>query len=216
MHGFDTLISRLLDRSRRQGRTILAVAGPPGAGKSTAASAICSALNLKGARSRVVPMDGFHFDNRILEPAGLLARKGAPETFDAAGFVAQIKRLSERAEDVAIPVFDRQRDIAIAGAEQVPVKDDILIVEGNYLLLKEAPWSRLRAFWSESIFINPGMHVLEARLVQRWLNHGLSEAEARTRATENDIPNARIVVLQSTEPTLQMTPDAFDQIHSCR
>ncbi|MEN0087063.1 MAG: nucleoside/nucleotide kinase family protein [Pseudomonadota bacterium] len=209
MKTFDALIDHLLSASSGSKRIIFAVAGPPGAGKSTAAELICEALNRRGAKSRVVPMDGFHFDNQILGPRDLLSRKGAPETFDALGLGAQMARLAARQEDVAIPVFDRDRDLAIAGADIVAVEDDILIVEGNYLLLADEPWASLVRYWTDSILINPGMDVLETRLVQRWLDHGLNEDDARARAMGNDIPNARIVLSRSSDPSIQITPDAF-------
>lgn len=188
---------------------MFAIAGPPGAGKSTTAVRICGALTGLGAKSCVVSMDGFHLDNRILGPRGLLERKGAPETFDAAGFVAQINRLSKGEDDVAIPVFDRDRDMAIAGANMVSQQDEIIIVEGNYLLLNDAPWSQLLGLWTESVLINPGMDVLQTRLVQRWIDHGLSADEARERAMGNDMANARTVLSRSAGPSIQLKPDAL-------
>ncbi|MEO0638005.1 MAG: hypothetical protein AAFY73_15370, partial [Pseudomonadota bacterium] len=113
----EDLINLLSASAEMSRRVMLAVAGPPGAGKSTVAEAIRSRLVAHGAPARVIPMDGFHLDNRLLEARGLLHRKGAPETFDAEGFVAQTKRLVDSASDVVIPVFDRAQDIAIAGAE---------------------------------------------------------------------------------------------------
>ena len=85
----------------RQGRRLVALAGPPATGKSTLAGALCERLSRDGQSAVVVPMDGFHLDNRILEARGLLARKGAPETFDADGFIALIRRLKSGAEVVA-------------------------------------------------------------------------------------------------------------------
>lgn len=174
------------------GRLLVAIAGPPGAGKSTLAEAL--AAQIEGAA--VVPMDGFHLDNGILEARGLLARKGAPGTFDVAGFGALVARL--KAEDeVVIPVFDRSRDLAVAGARMIGPEARILLVEGNYLLLNEAPWRGLARFWDVTIAIEVPLAVLEARLTQRWRDHGLSEAAAVARAMGNDIPNARRVVAGS-------------------
>lgn len=173
-------------------RLLVAIAGPPGAGKSTLAEALAAQI----AGAAVVPMDGFHLDNGILEARGLLARKGAPETFDVAGFGALVARL--KAEDeVVIPVFDRCRDLAVAGARMIGPEARILLVEGNYLLLNEAPWRGLARFWDVTIAIEVPLAVLEARLTQRWRDHGLSEAAAVARAMGNDIPNARRVVAGS-------------------
>ena len=120
-------------------RFIVGIAGPPGAGKSTIAAQIAAAI---GVGARVVPMDGFHFDNAVLDRMGLRARKGAPETFDALGFVHLMQRLRSGG-DAAIAVFDRDADLARAGADLVTGADKYLIVEGNYLLLNEAPWRDL-------------------------------------------------------------------------
>jgi len=175
------------------GRVLVAIAGPPGAGKSTTAEAL--AAQIEGAV--VVPMDGFHLDNAVLAARGLLARKGAPETFDMAGFATMVSRLRGQ-DEVVIPVFDRSRDIALAGARVIGPEARVLLIEGNYLLLDEAPWCDLASFWDVTIAIDVPIAVLEARLTQRWLDHGLDADAARTRAMGNDIPNARRVVAGST------------------
>lgn len=175
------------------GRVLVAIAGPPGAGKSTTAEAL--AAQTEGAV--VVPMDGFHLDNAVLAARGLLARKGAPETFDVAGFATMVSRLRGQ-DEVVIPVFDRSRDIALAGARVIGPEARVLLIEGNYLLLDEAPWCDLASFWDVTIAIDVPIAVLEARLTQRWLDHGLDADAARTRAMGNDIPNARRVVAGST------------------
>lgn len=175
------------------GRFIVAIAGPPGAGKSTLAAQVVSAL---GPGARLVPMDGFHYDNAVLEPRGLLPRKGAPETFDAEGFLSLMRRL-RAGEAAAIPVFDRGADLARAGADLVTKEDRILVVEGNYLLLDEEPWRDLTALFDLTVMIEVPQDELERRLVARWLTHGLPVAAARARALTNDLPNARRVVTGS-------------------
>lgn len=179
------------------GRVLIAIAGPPGAGKSTLAEALADRID--GAA--VVPMDGFHLDNMVLEQRGLLARKGAPESFDAAGFLNMVTRL-KRGEEVVIPVFDRARDIAIAGARVIGPEQRVLLIEGNYLLLDRAPWNGLAGCWDLTIGIEVPLPVLEARLVQRWRDHGLMQAAAVARAMGNDIPNAQLVVAGSVSADL--------------
>ena len=176
-----------------QGRFITALAGPPGAGKSTLAEALVAAL---GQGARVVPMDGFHLDNPVLDARGLRARKGCPESFDALGFVHLIRRL--RAEDeVVIPVFDRGLDLARAGGDVVGPEDKILIVEGNYLLLDAAPWHEARPLYDLTVALDVPEAELERRLIRRWLDYGHDAAAAEARALSNDIPNARRVLRES-------------------
>ncbi|MCY3996531.1 MAG: nucleoside triphosphate hydrolase [Rhodobacter sp.] len=185
----NTLLSRISVLKPKGRRTLLAIAGPPGAGKSTLAETLVSAL---GETAALVPMDGFHIDNRILERRGLLTRKGAPETFDSSGFLAMVRRLAED-DEVYIPTFDRTKDIAVAGADVVGPEQSIAVVEGNYLLLGIAPWRGLGDLWDFSVFLDVPMEVLRQRLVQRWLDQGLDSGSAVRRAEVNDLPNARLV-----------------------
>ncbi|MEJ2019321.1 MAG: nucleoside/nucleotide kinase family protein [Maritimibacter sp.] len=141
----------------------------------------------------LMPMDGFHLDNRLLEPRGLLPRKGAPESFDFGGFAATLARVKTD-PSVVLPVFDRSREIAIAGAAEIAPDTRIVVVEGNYLCLNEAPWRELAKLWDFSVFLDVPMEELERRLIARWLGYGFSPEAAREKALGNDIPNARRVV----------------------
>ncbi len=174
-------------------RQLVAITGAPGCGKSTLASELARRLNAQRLKSIVVPMDGFHLDNAILETRGLTQRKGAPETFDAPGFIRLIKAL-KTGDEVFAPKFDRTRDIAIAGAVAVPVDAKIVIVEGNYLMFDEPPWSSLSALWDVTARLDVPMPELRARLIHRWLSLNHSRAVATRRAEGNDIPNAQRVI----------------------
>lgn len=170
-----------------QGRFIAALAGPPGSGKSTTAEAVAHHL---GKSARVVPMDGFHYDDRVLEARGLRSRKGAPNTFDVGGFLHLLTRL--RSEDeVAIPVFDRTLEISRGSADIVGPEDRILIVEGNYLLLDEAPWNT--AQYDLTAFIDVPEAELDRRLLARWAHFGKTPEQARAWIDGNDMPNIRRV-----------------------
>ncbi len=188
----DDLAERIAALPERPGRRLVAVAGAPGAGKSTLAAALTEALCRRGDAAVLMPMDGFHLDDRLLEPRGLLPRKGAPETFDFGGLLAALRRIRE-GESVVLPVFDRSREIAIAGAAEIAPETRIVVVEGNYLCLDEAPWRALAAFWDFSVFLDVPMEELERRLVARWLAHGFDPAAAEAKARENDLANAERV-----------------------
>ena len=171
-----------------QGRRLIAIAGAPASGKSTLAEQLADTL----PNSAVVPMDGFHFDNEVLIKRDLLARKGAPQTFNAKGFVSLVKALREPV-GIFYPTFDRRNDCVVPDGGRVEADCQTVIVEGNYLLLDAAPWNQLRKFWDLSIFLNVSFDVLRERLLQRWRDQGYSEADALTKAESNDLPNAQLV-----------------------
>ena len=192
-------LAERLDAAATGRSFMVALAGPPGAGKSTLGEALVA-----GRGAALVPMDGFHLDNRLLDAAGLRHRKGAPRTFDAAGCLALLARL-RAGEDVVAPLFDRERDLAIAGALAVPGDAPLIVVEGNYLLLDRPVWRDIAALFDLTVMIDPGEAVLERRLVKRWLDHGHDLETAKARAADNDLVNARTVLRESLPPDLRLT-----------
>lgn len=192
------LVSAILARAADTKRLVVAIAGPPGAGKSTVSATLCAAINARDPDAAVVvPMDGFHLDNAILDARDMRKRKGSPPTFDCAGFEVMLRRLREGGEDIVIPLFDRKLDLARAGADIVKADQRILLVEGNYLLLDQAPWNRLEPLFDMTVFLQVDRLELENRLVQRWLGFGYNVGSAQARALSNDMPNADLVLEHS-------------------
>ena len=194
----------IIENSEGRKRYIVAIAGPPGAGKSTFSQALLLMLKEKSIQAKIISMDGFHLDNSILAERNLLDRKGAPATFDTAGFTHLMNRLTNFENEVVIPEFDRNKDLSIAGSSIISTKDKVLIVEGNYLLIEEEPWTELKKTWDQTIFINPGMDTIEQRLLNRWLRHGLDAKDAKKRTLTNDLPNARYVLEKSSDSDIQI------------
>ncbi|MDU9003424.1 nucleoside triphosphate hydrolase [Sedimentitalea todarodis] len=202
-----TLITRILACRSANRRCLVGIAGAPGSGKSTLAENVAQQLAKIGAQVRVVPMDGFHLDNRILKDRDLLERKGAPETFDFGGFQRLIQALANDT-DVYYPEFDRSRDIAIAGRAHVGPECSIVLVEGNYLLLDEPGWRDLAALWDVSIRLQEPLETLRARLINRWLAHGLDPAAAQARAEGNDLTNATRIQNAALPADLEIRTDS--------
>jgi pantothenate kinase len=187
------IYNELLSVDRKNERILVGISGAPGAGKSTLSQALSTKLNKSEHVAAVIPMDGYHLDDSLLEDLGLLKRKGAPETFDFAGFKHLLLRIKNE-DEVVYPVFDREREISIAGAGILKKNIRIVIVEGNYLLFDEEPWSCLSKLWDYSVFLDVELTVLEQRLIDRWLDHGFSRAEAQQKALGNDIQNSKRVI----------------------
>ena len=177
----------------RQARVLVALAGAPGSGKSTVAQALLRRLRDQGVAAEGIALDGFLLDGAVLDARGLRQRRGAPETHDAEGFLHLVRRLRAGGEVVA-PVHDRARDLAVAGAQVVPADCPVVVVEGSYLLLDESPWDRLADLWDVRARLDVALPELRARIIQRWLDAGLSRAAATRRAEANDLPNARRVI----------------------
>lgn len=192
MRTAEDIATRIVEHARDRRRIIVALAGPPGAGKSTLSEQLLAALPV--GEAALVPMDGYHFDNAVLDAMGLRHRKGAPHTFDCAGLAATLRRIRSGEGDVAVPLFDRQADLARAGAAIIPADARFVLVEGNYLLLDRPPWSELAPFVDLMIFIDVPIVELERRLLARWADLGRSEEAARAWVESNDLPNARLVI----------------------
>lgn len=186
--------ARALGLLQDRRRSILGVTGSPGAGKSTYAEGLVRDLSAAGHRVALVPMDGFHLAHSALVAQGLVSIKGAPETFDAGGYVDLLRRLREPdGETVWAPRFDRDLEDAIAAS--LPVHDDVrlIVTEGNYLLLDQGPWARVRPLLDECWYLELDHAVRRERLLARHIRHGRPEADALARTDGSDEANARLI-----------------------
>jgi pantothenate kinase len=171
-------------------RRLLGLVGAPGSGKSTLAQALLRALP---GRAQIVPMDGFHLANIELRRLGRADRKGAPDTFDSAGYVALLRRLREQREDeiVYAPEFRREIEEPIAGAIPVLPETRLVITEGNYLLLDDGPWAGAASLLDEVWYVDVDDASRLERLVRRHEQFGRTRAAALAWVQQTDEPNAR-------------------------
>ncbi|WP_099025055.1 nucleoside/nucleotide kinase family protein [Mycolicibacterium palauense] len=172
-------------------RVIIGIVGEPGSGKSTVAAALQRHLDCPSA---LVSMDGFHLSNGELRRRGLAGRKGAPDTFDSAGYVNLLRRLRDRTEAVVYaPAYLREIEEPVAGSVAVPAEVPVVITEGNYLLLREGPWAAVTALLDRSWFLECDSRRRLERLIERHVRFGKTPAQAHRWATGPDEANARVI-----------------------
>lgn len=185
---FDDLVARV---RRLPGRPVIGICGAPGAGKSTLAERLVKAL---GADAVLIGMDGYHLAQVELERLGRAERKGAPDTFDAAGYVHLLRRVREQDDEaVYAPEFRREIEEPIAGAVPVRPEHQYVVTEGNYLLVDEAPWHEVRTLLTETWFLAPDETLRRDRLIARHRAFGRTLDEARERTLGSDEHNAVLI-----------------------
>jgi pantothenate kinase len=188
----DAAVRRASALAAGPSRRLLGLTGAPGSGKSTYAAWLVERLRDLGLRVALVPMDGFHLAHAVLTASGEVVRKGAPHTFDAPGYAALLARLRVESEQtVWAPRFDRDLEDAIAGS--IPVDPDVhlVVTEGNYLLLDEGPWAKIRRLLDECWYVEVADGIRHQRLAARHRAHGRDDADAWDRTLGSDEANAK-------------------------
>lgn len=191
-------LSKLIsDIGRRRGQhMIIGLAGPPGSGKSTLASYIVDEVNRHGDSTAIVlPMDGFHLSNSQLEKKGIAQIKGAPETFDVNGFILALSRIRSPVQDTFYaPDYSRVLNEPIAASIGITGETNIIVVEGNYLLLESGDWKNVWQYLDRAWFLNVGWEVCRDRLIARQIAGGKSLAEASEWVDRSDKANFELVM----------------------
>lgn len=193
----EPLFDALAKRGADQSRYLLGITGCPGSGKSTFADRLVETVNqrLECAAAAVIPMDGFHFRNAVLEARGLRLVKGSPATFDVPGFIDLLRKLrASPPVDVPIPLYDRTRHEPVADATTIGAKVKLIVVEGNYLLLDTAPWDAVRPLLDAVWFLDMPVELAMARVRKRHIAGGSDEKLADEKIAANDQPNAELVI----------------------
>lgn len=178
--------------NRSTDRYLIGIVGKPGAGKSTLSAYLLEELH--SSEVTVVPMDGYHLSNAVLQALGRADRKGAPDTFDVAGFASLLQRIrNEKSADVYYPVFDRSIEESIAAQGVVTKETKVVIVEGNYLLHDLGGWEVIAELLDELWFIDVDDEKRLERLIARHIAYGKSPADAQSWSRGSDEVNARTI-----------------------
>lgn len=211
-------LAELVERARAllpgdgNGRAVLGIAGAPAAGKTTLAEELVRRLSAAGVAVAHVPMDGFHLADAELDRLGRRDRKGAPDTFDALGYAALLRRLREDADEVIYaPGFERELEQPIAGAIPVDRRVRLIVTEGNYLLVDDSRWRKVRSQLDEVWYVDLDQEERLRRLVGRHVRFGKPEPDALAWATGTDERNAEVIMATRDRADLIVPAAVLDE-----
>jgi pantothenate kinase len=194
------------------GRAVLGISGAPAAGKTTLAEELVRALSAAGVPVAHVPMDGFHLADAELDRLGSRDRKGAPDTFDALGYAAMLRRLREDRDDIVYaPGFERVIEQPIAGAIPIPRAARLIVSEGNYLLVDDPLWRQVRPQLNEIWYVDLAPEERLRRLVERHVRFGKPQADAVAWATGTDERNAELIMATRDRADLIVPATVLDK-----
>jgi pantothenate kinase len=208
LNSLDQLTKLLLKKikSNQSNRLMVCIAGAPGSGKSYISSYLLKKINFIRRQSEIFEMDGFHYDDVILKKKKLIKRKGSQQTFDVMGLKSFLQRLKTNNEvQVTVPIFDRKLELSRGSAKIIKNTIPLIITEGNYLLLKQKPWSELQSYFDLTIMIKSSQKNLSKRLTERWKSFNYSKDIIKQKVFENDLPNARYVYENSIKADIEFT-----------
>jgi pantothenate kinase len=173
-------------------RVLIGIIGKPGAGKSTLSKFLLAKLPKELVT--VVPMDGYHLSNKVLKDLKRADRKGAPDTFDVAGFISLVKRIrSEQTQNIYYPIFDRAIEESIAAQGVVTSATKVVIIEGNYLLHDDGGWEVCNDLLDESWMVDVDEDKRISRLISRHIAYGKEPEAAKAWAKGTDEVNAKLI-----------------------
>ena len=202
----DELTAELLSRSASMKRMLVGIAGIPGSGKSTLAGILMEAMHRCAPSTAVlVPMDGFHLSNQRLADLDLVSRKGAPETFDADAYLELLGRARSRGDSIPFPIYDRERHEPVmdhAPEHTIAPHAQVILTEGNYLLLDTEPWNRLATILGACWFLETPMGIARKWTIQRHIRGGRNSEDATAQYERNDAVNANLVLERRRTPDL--------------
>ena len=173
-------------------RVLIGIIGKPGAGKSTLSKFLMAKLPKEFVT--VVPMDGYHLSNKVLKDLKRADRKGAPDTFDVAGFISLVKRIrTEQTQNIYYPIFDRAIEESIAAQGVVTYVTKVVIIEGNYLLHDDGGWEVCNDLLDESWMVDVDDDKRISRLISRHIAYGKDPEAAKAWAKGTDEVNAKLI-----------------------